>query len=512
MLVACEGPQVQLREAVASATPRCARYPLTSTAPLSARKGLCLPRLGRFLTAVGVYFLWALPGVAQQVPRAEEWLTTHDRTQLLAHQASGGVFVAAEAGTTTIRLDEQRSLQTVDGFGFALTGGSAQLLHHMDPAQRHALLQEVFGTGPKDAGVSFLRVSVGASDMNDHVYTYDDMPAGATDPKLAHFSLAEDEKDVIPVLKEILAISPKLGILASPWTAPSWMKTNDLPKGGSLKPEDYPAYAAYLVRYLHGMQAEGVPITALTMQNEPLNPKNTPSMVMEAAEQDAFLRDALGPALRAAGLTTRVVLYDHNCDRPDYPKTILADPKAAAFADGSGFHLYGGEIGAMTQVHQAFPAKNLYFTEQMVVEHTKDGVLEPVANPVSRVLIGAMRNWARTVLLWNLAADPSFGPHTGDGGCPVCQGAITIDGNKVDRNIAFYTVAHASKFVPPGSVRVDSTQTDPDLANVAWRTPQGKHVLLVANTGAGKRSFAVSSSGGSFAAVLEEGSVATFVW
>ncbi len=418
----------------------------------------------------------------------------------------------ADAVSTTIQINERQIFQTIDGFGFALTGGSAQLLHGMQPGQRHALLQQIFGRGVQEAGVSYLRVSVGASDMNDHVYTYDDLPPGETDPKLAHFSLGEDENDVIPMLKEILAISPRLEILASPWTAPSWMKTNSLPKGGNLKPEDYPVYAQYLVRYLREMQAAGVRIAALTTQNEPLNPKNTPSMVMEATEQQAFLRDALGPALRQAGLKTRLVLYDHNCDRPDYPLTVLADPKARAYVDGSGFHLYGGEISAMTQVHQAFPDKNLYFTEQMVVEHTTDGVFEPVANPVSRVVIGAMRNWSRTVLLWNLAADPSFGPHTNDGGCPVCQGAITIDGNKAERNIAFYTVAHASRFVPPGSVRVASTDTGPELANVAWRTPQGRHVLLVANTGAARKDFRVGYTGGTFTTSLDEGSVATFVW
>lgn len=412
----------------------------------------------------------------------------------------------------SITVNDAAVYQGIDGFGFAMTGGSAQLLHAMDPGPRHALLQQIFGHGPDDAGVSYLRVSIGSSDMNAHVFTYDDMPAGQTDPELKHFSLAEDEKDLIPVLKEVLSISPKIQILASPWSAPSWMKTNDLPKGGSLRPEFYQVYAAYFVRYLKGMRKHGVPIAAITMQNEPLNPKNTPSMVMQANEEDAFLRDALGPALAAAGLKTRVILYDHNCDRPDYPLTILNDPRARAYADGTGFHLYAGNISAMTEVHDAFPTKNLYFTEQMVVEHTVNGVLEPVANPVSRIVIGAMRNWSRNVLLWNLAADPNFGPHTNDGGCPVCQGAITLNGNLVERNIAFYTIEHAAKFVPPGSVRIGSTEPDPDLANVAWRTPQGKHVLLVANTGNSARSFTVSMGSHEFSAELGPGSVGTFVW
>jgi glucosylceramidase len=247
-------------------------------------------------------------------------------------------------------------------------------------------------------------------------------------------------------------------------------------------------------------------------------------MVMSPEEQDAFLRDAVGPAFRAAGVTAKVILYDHNCDRPDYPLTTLKDDAARPFAAGSGFHLYGGEITAMSQVHDAFPDKGLYFTEQMVVERSalrrehgdhaenNDNTLEPVAQPVARIVVGAMRNWSRNVLLWNLAADPHFGPHTNEGGCPVCQGAITLDGDKVERNIAFYTIAHAAKFVPAGSHRIDSTDTGADLANVAWKTPAGKTVLLVANRGKQPSTFSVTSHGKAFEVMLGAGSTETFVW
>lgn len=476
------------------------------------------------MAVVSGWLLMSVSAAVGQVgPGVDVWRTNADRTKLLVHErlesgaAGADTRSATGGGVETIAVDAAQRFQIVDGFGFAMTGGSAQLLHGMSAAKRHALLKELFGRGAGELGVSYLRVSIGASDMNERVYTYDDQPTGGADKALAHFTLAEDEKDVIPVLKEVLGIAPRMEILASPWTAPAWMKTNDAVKGGTLKPELYGVYAAYLVKYLQGMAAEGVPIAALTMQNEPLNPKNTPSMVLEAAQEEAFLRDALGPALRAAGLKTKVVLYDHNCDRPDYPETILKDAQAARYADGSGFHLYGGEISAMSEVHDAFPAKNLYFTEQMVVERAvlnkgADGVLEPVAKPVSAIVIGAMRNWSRTVLLWNLAANAEFGPHTSDGGCPVCQGAITIEGDTVTRNIALYTVAHASEFVPPGSVRIGSTATAAGLSNVAWVTPAGRYVLLVANTGGETREFGVEAKGRRFRASVAKGEVATFVW
>ena len=453
---------------------------------------------------------------AQHGNSAEIWLTTQDRSQLLTLQSERLAFHPAGAQSVPpsnrIQIDDKQTFQTIDGFGFALTGGSAELIHHMDAASRHALLQKTFGKGPNDAAVSYIRVSIGASDMNYHVFTYDDMPSGQSDPSLAHFSLSEDEKDLIPVLKEILTISPQIQILATPWTAPSWMKTNDAPKGGNLKPSLYPVYAAYLVRYLKSMRSSGIQIATITVQNEPLNPKNTPSMVMESGEENTFIRDAFGPAIKRSHLKTRIVLFDHNCNHPDYPIAILNDPKTRAFVDGSGFHLYEGEISAMSQVHAAFPAKNLYFTEQMVIENKPGEPLAPVAEPVSRVVIGAVRNWSRNVLLWNFAADPNFGPHTNDGGCPVCQGAVTIDGNAATMNIAFHTIAQVSRFVSPGSVQIYSSQNDPTLSNAAWRTPSGKHVLVVANTSNAAKDFTIETASSTASTSLDAGSVATYVW
>ena len=258
------------------------------------------------------------------------------------------------------------------------------------------------------------------------------------------------------------------------------------------------------------MKAEGITIDAITVQNEPLNGKNTPSMVMPATDQDVFVKENLGPALRGAGITSRIILYDHNCDVPEYPLTILNDPKAAQFVDGSGFHLYGGKIDAMTQVHDAYPAKNLYFTEQMVVDRRDDSRLH-IAPAVSSVVIGATRNWSRNVLLWNLAADLQFNPHTSNGGCTMCEGAITLDGNQVTRNIAYYTIAHASKFVPPGSVRIGSNILE-SLPNVAFKTSVDKTVLIVANPGNLAQTFEIRYRGRGITTTLNAGSVGTYLW
>jgi len=450
-----------------------------------------------------------LPAHGQRKGDVSWWLTTPDRISLLAEQAPLP-FARSSPSLPAIDIDGHRKFQTMDGFGLALTGGSAQLLMRMDAPQRHALLQEMFGRGPADIGLSYIRISLGSSDMNDHPFTYDDLPPGDTDTDLQHFSLGPDQTSVVPVLKEILAINPSIPILATPWSAPAWMKTNDQLKGGSLKPEYYDLYARYFVRYIRTMKDNGIGIAAITPQNEPLNPDNTPSMVMQANEEDQFIRQSLGPAFRSAGLRTKIIVYDHNCDRPDYPLTILADPAARPYVDGSAFHLYAGDITALTKVHDAYPNKNIYFTEQMVVDTPDDPHLD-IAQPVADLVIGAPRNWSRNVLLWNLAAGPTFGPHTSDGGCPVCEGAITLDGNRVTRNAAWYTIAHASKFVPPGSIRIASSVPD-GLPNVAYVTPRGQRVLIVANPGATAQKFAIHWRHRSVTATLVAGAVATFVW
>ncbi|OGX91934.1 hypothetical protein BEN49_03855 [Hymenobacter coccineus] len=296
-------------------------------------------------------------------------------------------------------MDAAQKFQSIDGFGYCLTGGSAQLLRAMSAPARAKLLQELFGTAGSAIGVSYLRLSIGASDLDAQVFSYDDLPAGETDPTLAKFSLAPDEKDLIPVLKEILAISPNIKLMGSPWSPPTWMKTNGNSKGGSLKPEFYDAYARYFVKYIQGMKTHGIRLDAVTVQNEPLHPGNNPSLLMEAADQAVFIGKALGPAFKAAKLDTKIICYDHNADRPDYPITVLDDATARPYVDGSAFHLYRGEIGALEQVHAKYPNKNLYFTEEWVgppatCPRTWPGT--PSSSPLGPRATGAAPCWSGT--------------------------------------------------------------------------------------------------------------------
>lgn len=229
---------------------------------------------------------------------------------------------------------------------------------------------------------------------------------------------------------------------------------------------------------------------------------------MTAADQALFIRQSLGPAFAAAGITTKIIIYDHNADRTDYPLEILNDAVARNYVDGSAFHLYGGSINSLSAVHDAYPTKNLYFTEQWV--GGPGDMAGDLKWHVETLIIGATRNWCRNVLEWNLASDPTYDPHT-VGGCDRCLGTVTIDGNTVKRNPAWYILAHASKFVRPGSVRISSTiQTV--FPNVAFITPEGKKVLIVLNTTDTKRNFNVRYKGFILPLNLNGGAVGTYIW
>lgn len=457
----------------------------------------------------GILVLAAACGPEPEPATPVLYRTTTDQQSLLRPDPLA-VQVDAPAASLQIVLDTAQTYQEMDGFGFTLTGGSALNLQRMSAPARAAILQELFGDGPGEIRVNYLRLSIGASDLDEYPWSYDDLPEGQTDPELTHFSLGYDTLYLIPTLKEILAIQPDIKLMGSPWSPPAWMKNNRDTKGGSLLPEFYPAYAQYFVKYIQGMAAQGIRLDAITVQNEPLNPLNNPSLYMPAEAQADFVKNHLGPAFRDAGIATKIVVYDGwNADRVDYPISILDDPEAAAFVNGSAFHLYGGEIGALSQVHNEHPDKDLYFTEQWM--GAPGNFAGDFSWHISRLMIGAPNNWCKTVLQWNLAADQNQEPHTDRGGCDRCLGGITIQGDLVTRNPAYYVVAQSSKFIPTGSVRIGSTQAE-GFGSVAYQRPDGARVLLIQNQVDASREVVVSEGAESVAFSLAPGEVGTLVW
>jgi glucosylceramidase len=456
-------------------------------------------RTAKFLSFLMVVLALACQTKENKPATAIQWrLTTPDKSVLFAKQPEI-IFQSDSTSSTTIFVDTVSRFQTMDGFGYTLTGGSAQLINALPDSTQNALLKELFTTGGNGIGISFLRISIGASDLDDHVFSYDDLPKGKTDVELKNFTLAEDQKNLIPVLKKILMLNPNIKIMGSPWSAPAWMKTNSSPKGGSLKKEYYAAYTQYFVKYLQNMQNHGILLHSVTIQNEPENPKNLPSMVMTATEQAEFIKNHLGPAFAKAKIKTKIIVFDHNCDHPEYAFEILGDTAARKFVNGTAFHMYLGEISAMSQVHDTHPDKDVYFTEQWT---SGDGDFGgDLKWHTYNLMIGAPRN---------LAADSQFNPHTPDGGCDRCLGALTI-GEDVKRNVSYYIVAHASQMVRPNAVRIRSNMVD-DLPNIAYQNEDGSKVLLVLNNTSASQNFQIKFGSQYATASLSAGAVATYTW
>lgn len=466
------------------------------------------------MTKIAIYVILALVVGSCNTPdkhqgkSAELWLTSMDESVLLEKIVDSQESHPSVDGTTVITIDTSTTYQTMDGFGYTLTGGSALHIQKMGKKARASLLQELFGNGQNEIGVSYLRVSLGASDLDEKLWSYNDLEQGEEDLKLKQFSLSYDTLYLVPVLKEILKINPNIKIMGSPWSPPVWMKTNGDTRGGSLKEEYHQVYADYFVKYIKAMALEGITIDAITVQNEPLHPGNNPSLLMKADQQAMFIKKYLGPTFERNDIQTKIIIYDHNADRIDYPISILDDPEAAQYIDGSAFHLYGGEIDALSKVHQAHPDKNLYFTEQWV---GAPGDFEKEMEwHTEHLIIGATRNWCKTVLEWNLASDENQDPHTDRGGCDRCLGAITITGDEIIRNPAYYIVAQASKFVPAGSQRIASSYND-SIPSVSFSRKDGKIVTIMLNKTTKPQQLELELGEKSISITLKERSVGTLI-
>lgn len=403
--------------------------------------------------------------------------TTSANGDLKLHQQ----FIAPSdsiASNCELKLYTNKPLQKMEGFGYTFTGGSAQLITSLALDKRNALMQEIFGNKTNDLNVSHIRISMGASDLDAQVFSYDDLPSGQMDTALAHFSLSMDTLYLIPLLQKALGINPSLKIMASPWSAPVWMKSNGASMGGHLLKQYYASYARYFVKYIKAMRSKGIPIHAVTIQNEPAHGGNNPSMLMDANEQTEFVRDYLGPAFKASQIKTEIVIWDHNANQPNYPITVLNDTKAKSFVSASAFHLYEGHESALSKVHIAHPDKKIYFTEQWT--GAKGDFGGDFMWHLEHVVIGTIQNWSSLVLEWNLAANAKYEPHTA-GGCTECKGAFTIQEDIIARNVSYYIIGQIAKFVPAGSIRIAADINNENIKTVAFITPQGQKVSILLN-------------------------------
>jgi glucosylceramidase len=452
---------------------------------------------------------------SSQAPQIEVYESSEELHETLQEKPAL-TFGTARTPDLTITVNDAVKYQRIDGFGASLTDSSAWLLwNKLTETQRKDALQMLFSP-TKGIGLSVLRQPMGASDFALTDYTYDDLPstqpASQGDPDLKYFSIDHDRAYIIPILREALALNPNLKIIATPWSPPAWMKTSGSMIQGSLLPSAYAPLAKYFVRFVREYEAAGVPIYAITMQNEPVNvPSDYPGMNMTAREQAEFLANYLGPAFRDARLKTKIMVFDHNWDLIDYPIQVLSDPKAAAFAAGIATHCYGGTPTAQNELHERFFGKEIWLTECSGGEWQTGKLLQQQV----RLIISATRAWAESVVLWNLALNQVHEPFLG--GCKTCRGVITVNDStqpaQVTPTVDFTALAHASKFVTPGAYRIESNSFDQgSLEDVAFRNPDGSLVLLVLNSSNAYVTFNIEWAGRFAAYKLPGGAVATFRW
>jgi glucosylceramidase len=456
-------------------------------------------------TTLLFFILCCLLGGALTAQTVTPFLTQGNQGALLAQQPTIECHNETAPNWATITINSNQTFQPIDGFGFTMTQGSAQAIRTLNNNRRNQLMQEFFGTN--GIANSMVRISIGASDLSNSTYTYNETSG---DTNMNNFSLnGPDLQDLIPVLKQALQINPNLKVLATPWTAPTWMKEGDTSaggyRGGSLQQQYYAAYALYFVRYLQAMRDEEIDIWGITPQNEPENPFNVPSMAMTADEQVDFINNHLGPQIRNAGFNTRIIGFDHNCDNTAYPTQVA---NSSSFVAGSAFHLYEGNISAMDTVRNN-TNKPVYFTEQYTdINGSFDGDL---GWHMENVVIGSLNNWSQTVFSWNLASFPESEPRT-DGGCTDCLGAVTIENGNYQREVSYYIIGHVSKFIRPGARRISSSDNNDNIFSTAFRNPNGDQVVVAYNSGDTEQAVRVQDGSRCFDYDLPGRSAVTFIW
>jgi glucosylceramidase len=479
---------------------------------LGSKKLPSATRLTIVLTAV---MLLGASLLAAPVAAAGEtvgvWETTADQTKLLQQQANLTFAPDSGSNPTTIDVTPATTYQQINGFGASLTDSSASLIcGKLTTAQQTTLLNNLFNPNT-GIGLSFLRQPMGASDFSSiGNYSYDDMPAGQTDPNLTNFNITHDLQCIIPLLKQIKTINPALSIMANPWSPPGWMKTSGSMIGGNLQTQFRTAWANYFVKFVQAYAAQGLPINYISMQNEPLYiPPGYPGMGMSSSEQATLLGSYLGPAFAQAGITSKILVWDHNWTN-QFPYDVLGNATANSYAAGTAFHWYGGTVDSQTALHNSYPNKGIWFTEGSGFSGTS--FAQYLKDIDQLLIIGNMRNWGQSTVRWNLALDQNLGPQ--NGGCNNCTSTVTINNSTgaITYNPEYYALAQGSKFVVPGAYRIDSTNFTGNIENVAFKNPDGSLVVIAFNAGTASNTFKIRTGGQSISATLPAGAVATYKW
>jgi glucosylceramidase len=434
---------------------------------------------------------------------ARAWMTS-DEGRYAEVPVSG--WRSSSSAASAVTVDPAQRFQSVLGFGAAFTDASCYLLSRMEAEPRRQLLQEFFGSG--GLGLSLGRTCMGASDYSRSAYSYDD--ATAPDPELKHFSIDHDRAYILPVLRQALSVQPELFLFSTPWSPPGWMKAGGSLLGGSMRKHYFPSYAQYFVKFLEGYAAAGVPIRAVTTQNEVDTDQDgrMPAALWGQEYEIGFIKGFLGPALQAARLDTKIWLLDHNYNLWGRALDMLSDPEVFKYVDGVAWHGYMGQPDAMTRVHDRFPTRNAYWTEGGPDYTDPDYATD--WTKWSGTYAQILKNRARCIVGWNLVLDengrPNIGPFS-------CGGVVTLDTKtqRLTRSGQYWAFAHYSKTVRRGAQVIATKTEEPGVEHVAFVNPDGGYVLVLTNGGAA-RTVECRFEGNALPLHLARNSVVTLQW
>ncbi len=454
----------------------------------------------RIFFVLAASFIVALLAAAEDVVQVV--MSTQDGSKSLSVEGPLQFGNARKTKEPLIELDLSKKGQTILGLGASFDHATCENLSKLPAEKREEVLDKLVNP-ERGIGMNLMRICIGASDfIGEPYYTYDDLPEGETDPELAKFSIEKDRAYVLPAIKIAQKRNPNLLFFGSPWSPPAWMKTSGKLGTGSLKPEYYPAFAKYLLKFIQAYEAEGVPMHAITVQNEPrMSDKDYPTTLWTGEEERDFIRDHLGPLFKQNNVKTLIWCWDHNWNLLSFPRTILSDPQAAQYVDGAAFHLYEGKVEAQSAFHAEFPDKQIYFTEGSVFRC--HGAIR---------LTQILRNWSRSYNAWVIMLDehqkPNRGPHDASATC-----VELLDDGSVRYNFDYYMQGQFMKYIQRGAVRVESSLPDiRTFGNVAFVNPDGRVVLVAVNAGREPQPFAVKCGKKMFKAELPAGTVATYRW
>ncbi|WP_246362977.1 glycoside hydrolase family 3 N-terminal domain-containing protein [Paenibacillus alba] len=436
---------------------------------------------------------------------APQWQPGDELKQLTSQANLNLTSVGNDVYATTITIDPNKQYQTMTGMGSSMEESTIFNITKMSDAKQTELLTKL-ASSTNGIGMSMTRVTIGTADFTSRkFYSYDDMPAGQTDPNLTHFSIQKDiDYGIIPVLKKIIAINPDMKFFASPWSPPGWMKTTDSMIKGSVKDEYLPVLADYYVKFIQAYKAQGINISAMTLQNEPLLEIEYPSTKMPW-QQEAELSKLLHQKLIAAGLDVKIWIFDHNfSDTMNYPAPMLADAANRDAIDGTAFHDYGGDPSMMSQLHNLYPNENIYLTERAIW-----------GTAGADRMAQYFRNWAKSYNSWVVMLDSDIATHQWVG---TPDPTMVIQDSSHPDNYwltpEYYTLGNYSKFVRPDYIRIDSSYGSKDnVTNVSFMSPDKKTIVsVVVNQTDKTQTFKLVSDGTQVAAQIPAKSVITYKW